>query len=98
MPTHFNLEGNIITRVTRPEGLNEDVVTALNHISSLDGSPLEVDIVNMSFGNKCMIPSLDEKLHALSKNKVLIAAAGIVKDIQDPSSGCMMNPLASALH
>ena len=77
LPTLFETKGLDITKViASQEGSLEDIVTALNYISSLDGTDRQVDIVNMSFGNECTMPSLNEKLYELAKNKVLIAAAG----------------------
>ena len=67
---------NITNILASQEGSLEDIVGALNHISSLDGTDKQVDIINMSFGNESTIPSLNAKLCELAKNKVLIAAAG----------------------
>ena len=77
LPTLFEVNGlNITNVIASQEGSLEDIVGALNYISSLDGTDKQVDIVNMSFGNEGTISSLNEKLCELAKNKVLIAAAG----------------------
>ena len=76
LPTLFQTSGGDITNVPSQEGSLEDIVSALNYISSLDGTNREVDIINMSFGNESTTQELNEKLSELAKNKVLIAAAG----------------------
>ena len=84
LPTEFKFRidhpenPNAIIGVSTPDGSLEDIVEALHYISSLDGTDRQVDIINMSFGNECTIPSLNEKLCELARNKVLIASAGII--------------------
>ena len=77
LPTLFETNGiNITNVVPSQEGSLEDIVSALNYISSLDGTNREVDIINMSFGNESTTHEFNKKLSELAKNKVLIAAAG----------------------
>ena len=56
---------------------DDQILKALHHIRSLDGTQLEVDIINMSFGgyNK-LSPELHIKLTEVASTKTVIAAAG----------------------
>lgn len=65
-----------ITGWSSPPGSLDDFVAALRHISSLDGTAHQVDIINMSFCNERTNHELITLLGELSKSKVLIAAAG----------------------
>ncbi len=53
-----------------------DLVSALRHVESLDGTENQVDIINMSMGQDSLVPELDEAINKLASKKILIASAG----------------------
>ena len=53
-----------------------DLVRALQHVESLDGTSDEVHIVNMSMGQHDNPPGLSRAINRLADNKILIASAG----------------------
>ena len=54
----------------------KDLVKALEHIETLDGTEDEVHIVNMSMGQHDSPPGLSRAINRLADSKILIASAG----------------------
>ncbi len=54
----------------------KDLVKALRHIKTLDGTDAQVDIINMSMGQHSLAPGLDEAINDLASKKVIISSAG----------------------
>ena len=54
----------------------KDLVKALQYIKTLDGTDVQVDIINMSMGQHSLAPGLDEAINDLASKKVIISSAG----------------------
>ncbi len=53
-----------------------DMVKALKEVRELDGTPAQVDIVNISMSSETIVYGLNEILNDLANDKILISSAG----------------------
>ena len=54
----------------------DGLVKALEKVKELDGTPAQVDIVNISMSGEKLVDGLNEILSELAKTKILISSAG----------------------
>ncbi len=58
------------------------LVEALQYVKSLDGTPDQVDIINISMSGEVLVDGLSEILNDLANSKVIVSSAGMLGILQ----------------